>query len=263
MVEEIFQHFRPEEKTFIEQAMGWKNEVENRYVPKLTDFLDPRQQLILTSIIGKNGSVLVDASGRFDESERKRLLIYPDYFQPSDDVFNIAICELQFPSKFIQLKHPDVLGALLSIGLDRSKFGDIRVDESSVQFAVATEILDYIRVNLVSIGKAKVHVKELQSGTSLLPVESHWIDQMLTTSSMRLDTVLASVYPMSRQKAAMLINAGKVKVNFVVREQVAFELHESDLLSIRGYGRLVIKSIEGRTKKEKIRIKIGRIERKS
>ena len=262
-MEGIFQHFRPEEKTFIEQVIGWKKEVEDRYAPKLTDFLDPRQQLISTYIIGGNGSVLIEANGQFEEPERKRLLIYPDYFQPSIADFDITICELHYPSKFIQLKHPDVLGALLSIGLDRSKFGDIRLAESTIHFAVAREVLEYVKVNLDSIGKVKVQVKEIPEGATLLPVESRWIDQMLTTSSMRLDTVLASIYPISRQKAAMLINAGRVKVNFAVREQVAFELHESDLISVRGYGRLVIKSIEGRTKKEKIRIKIGRIERKS
>lgn len=262
-MEEIFQHFRPEEKSFIEQIIGWKQEVEDRYAPKLTDFLDPRQQLITQSIIGKNSDVLVAENGRFYEAERKRMMIYPDYFQPTDEDFRITICELAYPSKFIQLKHPDVLGALLSLGLDRSKFGDIRLDHSSVQFAVAEEILEYVRINLDSIGKAKVQVNALQQNVPLLPAESMWIEQVLTTSSMRLDTVLASVYPISRQKAAMLIQAGKVKVNFAVREQVAFELHESDLLSIRGYGRLVIKSIEGRTKKEKIRIKIRRIERKS
>ncbi|MGG0656019.1 RNA-binding protein [Rummeliibacillus pycnus] len=262
-MEDIFQHFRPEEKTFIEQVIGWKKEVEDRYAPKLTDFLDPRQQLIVHSIVGKNGNVLVSSFGRFSEAERQRLLIFPDYFQPSDEDYDITICELHFPSNFIQLKHPDVLGALLSLGLDRAKFGDIRLDESTAQFAVAKEILDYVRVNLVQIGKAKAHVIELQEGATVLPVESHWMEQMLTTSSMRLDTVLASVYPISRQKAAMLINSGKVKVNFAVREQVAFELHESDLLSIRGYGRFFIKTIEGKTKKDKIRIKIGRIERKS
>ncbi|MGX9133587.1 YlmH family RNA-binding protein [Rummeliibacillus sp. JY-2-4R] len=261
-MEEIFQHFRPEEKPFIEQAMGWRDEVEDRYAPKLTDFLDPRQQLIVQSIIGKNSNVLVTAYGCFEESERKRLLIYPDYYQVSDEDFEIAICELQFPSKFVQLKHPDVLGALVSLGLERAKFGDIRLDESFVQFAVAREVIDYVLMNLISIGKAKVQVKELPQNARLLPSESHFIEQVITSSSMRLDTILASVYPISRQKAAMLINSGKVKVNFVVREQVAFELHESDLLSIRGHGRLVIKSIEGKTKKEKFRIKIGRIDRK-
>ncbi len=261
-MDEIFQHFRPEEKPFIEQVMGWRNEVEDRYAPKLTDFLDPRQQLIVHSIVGRNGNALVMAHGCFEESERKRLLIYPDYYQVSDEDFEIAICELQFPSKFIQLKHPDVLGALVSIGLDRAKFGDIRLDESTVQFAVAKEMIDYVLMNLVSIGKAKVQVKELPQGAPLLPTESHFIEHVITSSSMRLDTILSSVYPISRQKAAMLINSGKVKVNFAIREQLAFELHESDLLSIRGYGRLVIKSIEGKTKKEKFRIKIERIERK-
>jgi RNA-binding protein YlmH len=37
-------------------------------------------------------------------------------------------------------------------------------------------------------------------------------------------------------------------------------LQESDLLSVRGYGRMKIIMIEGRTKKDKIRLQIGRIE---
>ena len=261
-MEEIFQHYRPEEKTFIEQVLNWKREVEDRYTPKVTDFLDPREQLIVQSLIGKNGNLLVSESGLFSEAERKRTIIYPDYFQPTDEDFNIAICEMTFSSKFIQLKHPDVLGAIIALGIDRSRFGDIRLNDSTVQFAVTKEILDYVCVNLNSVGKAKVQVKEIDQNALLLPPESEWVEQMLTTSSMRLDTVLASVFPISRQKASMLIHAGKVKVNFAVREQVAFELHESDLVSIRGYGRLVIKSIEGKTKKEKFRIKIGRKERK-
>ncbi|MBW9235618.1 hypothetical protein JQK62_26175, partial [Leptospira santarosai] len=70
-------------------------------------------------------------------------------------------------------------------------------------------------------------------------------------------------FNVSRQKASMLVHGGKVKVNWTVREQPSFELHESDLLSIRGYGRIRIGMIEGRTKKDKIRLQIGRIEQNS
>jgi RNA-binding protein YlmH len=80
---------------------------------------------------------------------------------------------------------------------------------------------------------------------------------------MRIDTIIASLFNVSRQKASLLIHSGKVKVNWTVREQPSFELHESDLLSIRGYGRIQIGLIEGRTKKDKIRLQIGRIEPKS
>jgi RNA-binding protein YlmH len=80
---------------------------------------------------------------------------------------------------------------------------------------------------------------------------------------MRLDTVMSSVYNISRQKAASLIHGGKVKVNWTAQEQPSFELHESDLISSRGLGRVSILMIEGRTKKDKIRLQIGRLEAKN
>ena len=49
----VYQHFRPEEKEFIDQVIDWRINVEDTYAPKLTDFLDPRQQFILRSIIGR------------------------------------------------------------------------------------------------------------------------------------------------------------------------------------------------------------------
>ena len=49
-MEHVLQHFRKEEQPFIEQVVSMMHEVENRYAPKLTDFLDPRQQFIVDSI---------------------------------------------------------------------------------------------------------------------------------------------------------------------------------------------------------------------
>lgn len=50
----IYQHFRPEEKDFIDQAVNWIDQVKNSYAPKLSDFLDPRQQEILSSLLGND-----------------------------------------------------------------------------------------------------------------------------------------------------------------------------------------------------------------
>ena len=50
----IYQHFRPEEREFIDQVLNWKEYVENNYAPKLTDFLDPREQQIVKMIIGQH-----------------------------------------------------------------------------------------------------------------------------------------------------------------------------------------------------------------
>ncbi len=258
-MEHLIQHFRKDEQPFIEQVVGWQREVEDRYAPKLTDFLDPRQRFIVTSVVGQSDDLSVFEEGVFDEPERMRLMIAPSYFTPGEEDYQITVFSVGYPSKFVQLKHPDVLGALLSVGIERSKFGDIRVAENTVQFAVAAEVADYVRANLTSIGKVKVHLEEV--GTQpLLRLEEEWVQSTTTVSSMRLDVVLATILNISRQKSQNLITAGRVKVNWTVREQVSFELQEGDILSARGFGRLKVIMAEGRTKKDKIRLQIGRLE---
>ena len=259
-MEQVLQHFRKDEQLFIEQASGWLREAQDRYAPKLTDFLDPRQQFIVQSIVGQSDDIVVSSNGEFPGAERKRLFISPSYFEPAAEDYNITMFSIRYPSKFLKLEHPDVLGSLMSLGLDRSKYGDIRVDDSRIEFAVASEVAEFVRMNLTSIGKSKIHVEELPKGHAYLEDKEEWSEESHTVSSMRLDTIIASLFNVSRQKSGMLINSGRVKVNWTVREQPAFELHESDLLSIRGYGRIKIGMIEGRTKKDKIRLQIGRIE---
>lgn len=261
-MEHLIQHFRKEEQPFIEQVAGWQQEVENRYAPKLTDFLDPRQRFIVAAVIGQTEDIKYSSEGLFIEAERKRMLIYPSYFEPSNEDYQMTIFSIKYPSKFVQLKHPDVLGALLSLGLERSKFGDIRVSDDQIQFAVATEVADYVRMHLTGIGKVKVHVETIKTDEPLLAIVEEWVEETHTVSSMRLDVVLAKILNVSRQKSQALITGKKVKVNWTERESVSFELQEGDILSARGFGRMKILMIEGRTKKDKIRVQIGRIEKK-
>lgn len=261
-MEHLIQHFRKDEQPFIEQVIGWQREVEDRYAPKLTDFLDPRQRFIVESIVQQSDDLHVFTEGIFEEAERKRMLIAPSYYEPAEADFQIAVYSLNYPTKFVQLRHPDVLGALLSIGLDRSKFGDIRLADNTVQFAIASEISDYVRANLTSIGKVKVSAEEMDPNTPFIQNEEQWVESSHTVSSMRLDVVLATIVNISRQKSQSLINAGKVKVNWTVREAVAFELQGGDIISARGYGRLKVILTEGRTKKDKIRLQVGRLEQK-
>jgi len=47
-------------------------------------------------------------------------------------------------------------------------------------------------------------------------------------------------------------------VNFKQTENVSEECREGDTLSIRGFGRCKITSIDGKTKKDKWRISLGR-----
>ena len=133
----------------------------------------------------------------------------------------------------------------------------------SIQFVVAQEVFDYVRTNLTAIGKVKVQVDEVEDPATYYEQSEEWITETLTVSSLRLDTVIASIFNISRQKSSSLIQSGKVKVNWSEKDQISLELQESDLLSIRGLGRVKLVMIEGRTKKDKIRLQIGRLDQKS
>jgi len=93
----IYQHFRQEEKDFVDQILGFRDLVENRLTPKLTDFLDPREQFIAQSIIGRNGSCQIRFFGGTADSERKRALIYPDFFFPEQEDFQIPFLKFDIP----------------------------------------------------------------------------------------------------------------------------------------------------------------------
>ncbi|MDQ0198517.1 YlmH family RNA-binding protein [Neobacillus ginsengisoli] len=253
----IYQHFRPEEREFIDQVLQWKSYVETKYAPKLTDFLDPREQHILKMLIGDQGDVKYQLFGGYPEVERSRALLLPDYLSVTQDDFQITLFEIDYPSKFVTIEHPQVLGSLMSLGLKRGKFGDILFKEDRIQFFVANEVKDYIQNNLQSIGRASIKLKAIELGNAISSQEL-WGENELTVSSLRLDTVISGIHHLSRQKSQMFIQQGIVKVNWTLIENSSFECAEGDLISVRGHGRAKIMSIDGKTKKEKWRINVGK-----
>ncbi|RDU38500.1 RNA-binding protein [Neobacillus piezotolerans] len=253
----IYQHFRPGEREFIDQALQWKSQVESSYSVKLTDFLDPREQHILKMLIGETGEVRVAFWGGPDYVERKRALLLPDYAEAALDEFQISLIDIRYPSKFVTIEHPQVLGTLMSLGLKRGKFGDILNGEGKAQFLCASEVADFVKMQVESIGRASVSLSEIPMEQALEPAEA-WTEDTMTVSSLRLDAVLAAIHHISRQKAQLFIQQGLVKVNWAEAANPAFEICEGDMISARGYGRSRLIAIEGKTKKEKWRIIAGK-----
>jgi RNA-binding protein YlmH len=253
----IYQHFRTEEHAFIDHVLEWKESVISTYSPRLSDFLDPREQLIVTSIIGQDQEVLVQFFGGTDHAERCRALLYPNYYEPDEEDFQIQLFEIQYPKKFVSIEHPQVLGSLMSLGLKRSKYGDILFQDGDIQLLVAKEISDFIKMNLLTIGRAKVLLMEKKLD-EIIHIVEEWKEEFRTVSSMRLDVIVAESYNLSRSKATPLIKGGVVKVNWRQVEEASFECKEGDIISVRGHGRCKISEIEGKTKRDKWRIKIGK-----
>jgi len=255
----IYQHFRKDEHPFIDQALSWINQVELVYESKLTDFLDPREQDILHSLIGSgNDTIRLEFNGANVNAERKRALIAPFYEEPDQDDFQIVVLEAKYPEKFVQLEHRDCLGAFMSLGIDRKKLGDMIVEGGLIQIAVASEIATYVQTNLVSVKHAKIKLTEVSREAFQL-VPATWDEADKTVSSLRLDAVIGEIYNLSRKSAQDAISKGMVKVNYRLIEDSKFQLQEEDLLSLRGKGRSKLVAVKGNTKKDKIRITCARL----
>ncbi|MFC0188972.1 RNA-binding protein [Fictibacillus aquaticus] len=251
----IYQHYRPEEHAFIDKVDGWKTEVAQQYSVRLTDFLNPREQHITQQIIGNHPDVSLSFWGGSSYSERKRALLHPPFVPVHQEDYKVSCFEVNYPAKFIKLEHKDILGSLMNLGVKREKYGDIIVSGETIQIAAAGEIADYLSVNFEKAGRAAVSLKPLKG--DLLASEEEYIEKSGTVTSLRLDAVMSEIYSISRSKASALISGSKVKVNWRTIENTSFEMAAGDHLSVRGYGRSKLISIDGQTKKDKQRISFG------
>lgn len=252
----VYQHFRKDEHPFIDSVGDWIEKVESQYAPYLTEFLDPRQAYILETIIRQNSDLSFRFYGGYEQAERKRCLIFPDYYEPTTEDFAINLIEIVYPVKFTSLSHGKILGTLMNTGIKRQYFGDIISDGEHWQVFIADETMNFVIAQVDKIGKIAVRLEERKYTEIILP-KDEWTLERVTVSSMRLDNLISTVYNISRQRSKQLIESGKVKINWAENMRPDFPLELLDIVSIRGFGRIQIQELEGKTKKEKFRLLLG------
>lgn len=250
----IYQHYRKYEHAFVNQVLSWQEQVERSYRYQLTDFLDPREQQIVKSVIGStNEEVKFYFHGGNESAERKRAIIAPFYEEVKEKFFDIVLLEGKFPEQFVTIKHQDIMGTFLSLGLERKKLGDIIVADGVFQFITAKEIEPYVIQNLTRIKQSRMSLTQKSFHDILTPNEN-WVHSTRTITSLRLDNFVKETYQMSRKQAVEHIKRKHVKVNFEYIDEPAIELIEGDIISVRGSGRSKLISVDGQTRKHRWRI---------
>lgn len=253
----IYQHFRKEERPFIDQVVSWVERVENLYEARITDFLDPREQQIIAAVIGEHHDVVkFSFFGGHEHTERKQAKIAPFYESFTEDDFELTIMEATYHKKFVELIHPDVLGAFMSLGIERRKLGDILVQDGVIQFAIAKDIGTYVLQHFTNVKNTTIRLREVDY-SSLEIKPTNWLEKNITISSLRIDAAISEIYNLSRKLASSAVAKGYVKVNFRVVDDGKFSVEAGDLISLRGQGRSKIIETDGVTRKNRIRVKIG------
>jgi RNA-binding protein YlmH len=255
---DLYSHFHPDEHRFVDKAQEWIVRAALNHAVKQTDFLDPRQAFIVQSLANRHGDVNLRFEGGYGQAERKRAIIAPPYREIGAEEADIGLLSVTSDdSRFSQLDHGDFLGSLLGVGIKREKIGDIHVGDGCCHCLIASEIIDYVHLNLQQVHR--VHVLTETLPLDRLQAVNQTLEELnLSVASLRLDGIVSDVYRLSRAKVLQPIKSGRCKVNWKPEEDPSKPLKEGDVVSFQGFGRFRLIEVEGETKKGRIRLKVGK-----
>lgn len=193
--------------------------------------------------------------GGYGLSERQMAAFLPDalYY---DYQYPIQIIEISpVNRKFAEeLSHRDYLGAVMNLGIERCKLGDILIEDGKAILFAKEELTGYIMEHLTRIRHTTVKTSILSAFED--SYEPRYEELKGTVASVRLDTVLSLAYPLSRSKITGLIEGARVFVNGKLVTSNGYRLKEGDILSVRKMGRIGYNGILSETKKGRYMVSI-------
>ena len=158
-------------------------------------------------------------------------------------------------AKFAEtLSHRDYLGAILNLGIERSKTGDILMDEKEALLFVHKSMVPLLMEELTRVRHTFVDCKavDLQE----INYEPKYDLIRGTVSSVRLDSLLPLAFSSSRSKLSGLIEGAKVFVNGKLITSNGYQVKDGDIISVRGMGKFRFSGAGGKTKKNRISVEI-------
>nr|MCR5581488.1 hypothetical protein [Pseudobutyrivibrio sp.] len=212
-----------------------------------SDFLSLSQQDVLYQAARDKSfaPIKYDLFGGYENCERKMVR-----FGSEDDLGYLV----DYPIKCVKVEplakkfakeytHRDYLGSLMSLGIDRKKFGDIFVDGMDAYIYADESTADYLLENFVSVGRnsVKCSISELPDSYK----KAALTESTIQVASPRADAVIAKVYNLSRKDTIPYFTEKKVSINGHIVENNDKLLSAGDSVSVRGFGKFNLVSEGG------------------
>ena len=229
------------------------NQANSKVIVLFSDFLNLNEQNIYQQNL-KFYETKTESFGGVDFAERQIIAFIPDalYYEWEYPIVALKITP-SYPKFAEKLGHRDILGALMYLGIDRSKVGDIYVNDDAYYIICEDSIADFFIENMDKIRHTVVKLsyvplEELKSVQKMKEMEG------IVTSN-RLDSVLACVFKLSRSQALELLRAEKVFVNGKEVQNPSYTIKPDEIVSLRGFGRFVFEGEYGTTGKGRMKIR--------
>ena len=254
----------PDERIVLARALDQMDRALSRSIPCATQFLSPAQCSALEPLLAASGHPRRLFHGGYEGAERTVCVFLPDWLEGSDwqAEDELSALECAFPPTGADFSgtgptHRDLLGGLMGIGLTREKVGDILMGDTAAQIICLKEAAPIILSQFDRAGRYRLRLREI-SLSDLTPAPAQVKVIHDTVSALRLDAVLASGFSLARGKAAEAVAAGRVSVNHRECVKPDKPVAEGDILTCRGLGKCVVKTVGGRSRKGRIILEIER-----
>ncbi|MBS6195301.1 MAG: RNA-binding protein [Clostridiales bacterium] len=234
-----------------------------RDIAAFTDFLDLNELHMVHSFRPEENGVVIRYFGGYEGAERQIAAFFPDALSYEDERDGLSMypidCLKISPSskKFCEyLSHRDYLGALVHLGIDRCKLGDIVIKDQEAYLFCHEQMTDFLLQNLDRVRHTSVKAEKLLNPQELPQPELKEIRG--TVASVRLDSMIALAFSSSRSGMLGLIEGGKVFVNGKMVVSNGHPLKPGDVVSVRGHGKFRYKAMENTTKKGRCYVVVQR-----
>ncbi|MEG0215976.1 MAG: YlmH/Sll1252 family protein, partial [Hungatella sp.] len=193
----------------------------------------------------------VQLTGGYDLAERKVVCFLPSY---TETILDMPISCIQIKpvnAKFAEeLTHRDYLGAIMNLGIERSKVGDIVIDDTACHVICMTDMADYVAEQLHLVKHTTIHC--LVCPVFELNMQPKFETISGSIASDRLDNLLSLAYHLSRTQAVSYIEGERTFVNGKMIHSNSHQLHNGDIVSVRGQGKFIYRGIQNQTKKGRL-----------
>lgn len=229
-------------------------QADNKDIVTFSSFLNLNEQNIYHSI-GKRLYTGSKLFGGYDKAERQMVAFIPDALCYTWTYPIVCIeAKPQYPKFAEKLTHRDILGALMHLGIDRSKIGDIICHEEVYNIFCEDAISMFIMDNLTQIRHTMVQLSIIND-IQTLEVRPEFAEQSDMIASNRIDAIIAKAYHMSRSEAADCLSSEKVFINGKCITNCNQSCESGAIVSVRGKGRFIFETDHSLSKKGKLRVR--------
>lgn len=241
-----------EELLLAKRFVDLSRQAEQKDIVLFSDFLNLNELNIFRQGISELYSGY-ETFGGYELSERQMIAFIPDALCYAWD-YPIACLKITpLNKKFAEiLSHRDVLGSLMNLGIERSKLGDILVNEEEIYVFCLENIAGFLMDELTRIRHTVVKCEQIRQDSFTFELKKELVEGIITSN--RLDNVIACVCKTSRSQASQWIKGGKVFLNNRQTLQTTVECKPGELISVRSVGRFRFLDSYGETRKGRLKI---------